>query len=89
MDVSIRELKGKLSKYIREAQKGNTIRVTSRGTPVALLIPLQTSVSSSERMKDIPWVDASSGDKPKGVGEPVRMGRKQTTLSDIVIEGRR
>ncbi len=38
MDVGIRELKARLSKYVERADRGETIRVTSRGRLRALLV---------------------------------------------------
>lgn len=43
MDVGIRELKAKLSEYLARAEKGELIRVTDRGRPRALLVPLRDS----------------------------------------------
>ncbi len=88
MDISIRELKSGLSRYIRDVQKGVAIRVTSRGKPVARLVPIQTPAKTVQ-MKDLPGVDAGSGGKPAGADYPVRVLKGQKTLSDIVIEDRR
>lgn len=40
MDVGVRELKQHLSEYLRRVERGETIRVTDRGVPKALLSPL-------------------------------------------------
>lgn len=37
--VGIRELKNRLSHYVRQARAGQEIRVTDRGQPVAELVP--------------------------------------------------
>ncbi len=37
MDVSVRELKGKLSRYLKRAAAGEEVTVTSRGRPIARL----------------------------------------------------
>lgn len=39
MDVAIRELKAKLSAYVQRAAAGESITVTDRGRPVAVLGP--------------------------------------------------
>ena len=39
MDVAIRELKARLSAYVRRAAAGELITVTDRGKPVAVLGP--------------------------------------------------
>ena len=40
MDVGVRELKQHLSEYLDRAERGETIRVTDRGRPKALLTAL-------------------------------------------------
>lgn len=40
MDVGIRELKARLSEYVDRAARGEVVRVTDRGEPRAVLMPL-------------------------------------------------
>jgi prevent-host-death family protein len=40
MDIGIRELKQHLSEYVERAAQGETIRVTDRGKPKAILAPI-------------------------------------------------
>lgn len=40
MDVAVRELKAKLSAYLKRASAGELITVTDRGRPVAVLGPV-------------------------------------------------
>ena len=40
MNVGIRELKQHLSEYLRHVADGETIHVTDRGVPVALITPM-------------------------------------------------
>lgn len=40
MDVGIRELKARLSEYVGRASRGEVVRVTDRGVPRAVLMPL-------------------------------------------------
>lgn len=39
-DVGVRELKQRLSEYLDRAEGGEVVRVTDRGRPKALLVPL-------------------------------------------------
>jgi prevent-host-death family protein len=41
MDVGVRELKQRLSEFLERVARGEVIRVTDRGRPKALLIPIQ------------------------------------------------
>jgi prevent-host-death family protein len=40
MDVGIRDLKARLSEYVDRASRGEAVRVTDRGVPRAVLMPL-------------------------------------------------
>ena len=41
--IGVRELRQNASKYLREVEQGESIRVTDRGRPVALLVPVPRS----------------------------------------------
>lgn len=38
--IGVRELRQQASRYLRDVQRGETIQVTDRGRPVALLVPV-------------------------------------------------
>ena len=38
--IGIRELRQQASKHLRDVERGETIEVTDRGRPVALLVPI-------------------------------------------------
>lgn len=59
MDVAVRELKAKLSFYLRRAAEGELITVTDRGKPVATLGPLLGTVDLSEAIAE-GWVTPAS-----------------------------
>ena len=40
MNASVRDLKSRLSRYLRQVQQGETVVVTLRGKPIARLVPL-------------------------------------------------
>jgi len=86
--VGTRELKNKLSEYIRRVKKGQTVIVTERGNVVAQLIPPQQSIE--ERI----WamVDAGlaewNGKRPKSY-QPKVVNRSGKLMSDIILEDRR
>ncbi len=48
MDVAVRELKAKLSAYLRRAAEGEMITVTDRGKPIATLGPVIGKVDLSD-----------------------------------------
>lgn len=42
--VSIRELKSRLSHYLRLAQAGDSVVITDRGVPVGRLVPMEQNL---------------------------------------------
>jgi prevent-host-death family protein len=60
MDVGVRELKQHLSAYLDRAASGESIRVTDRGVPKALLTPLP-DVDRVEQGIAEGWITAPSG----------------------------
>ncbi len=47
--IGIRELRQQASKHLRDVERGETIEVTDRGRPVALLVPVPRS-GTAERL---------------------------------------
>ena len=99
MEVPIREFKARLSRYIRAASAGKDVVITSRGKPVARILPLASAKAYSEsmsreelveRMKAlIPEVRIGTGKAPVGCARPIKIKPGQKTMAEIVIEGRR
>lgn len=83
--VGIKELKAKLSRYVKEAGQGEEVVVTDRGKEVALLVPVSrerrsvTSLSETGRAR---W----AGGKPEGM-RGIRI--KGKPLSKSILEDRR
>ena len=97
MEASIRELKGRLSHYLRQVAAGAEVTVTSRGRPIARLVlaqpqPVDRGPSAAEvrrRLAAIPGVILPSGAKPRGAKRPIRVRKGEKTLEQIVLEDRR
>ena len=60
--VGVRELRQNLSVYLRRVLRGETLEVTDRGRPVALLAPLPQADSSLDRLIARGDVVAPAGD---------------------------
>ena len=86
--VGIRELKNRLSEVLRRVRRGETVTVTDRDRPVALLVPLRPK-PSHETLRRL--VEAGrlawSGGKPAGATNPAPV--RGASVSDAVIEDRR
>jgi prevent-host-death family protein len=93
--VGVRELKNRLGHYLRIVRTGETIVVTSRGEPVARLMPIVSARRTAlppdleKRMWELVAegvLDWSGGTSQ--VPEPVATNRGPTLLSDLVVEDR-
>ena len=86
--VGVRELKARLSEYLRRVKKGRTVVITEHGKPVGRLVPvgqsLEEKLEAMRRAGQITW----SGKKLKPM-RPVAKVRGKKTISDIIIEDRR
>lgn len=84
--VGVRELRQNLSVYLRRVRAGQTLEVTERGQPVALLVPLPEAGSALSRL-----VAAGRATSPAGdlldLGPPLRQ-RRGKPLSDLLAESR-
>lgn len=83
MDVAIRELKAKLSAYVRRAAAGEAITVTDRGEPVAVLGPVRGAVDL-QAAADAGWLTPASR---RGL-PVVRRHRASATIHQALAEDR-
>lgn len=92
MDVSVRELKARLSEYLRRVQQGEEVRVTSRGCVVAHLTrapePEVDAKELGRRLRQIPGIRTGSRGKLLGARDPLPYRPGDSLLSDIVLEQR-
>lgn len=85
--VGIRELKTKLSQFVREVKMGATIVVTEHGRGVARLVPegdsLDERIETLKTAGSIQW----SGRRLGAVKQAVR-ARGKPTVAQILVENR-
>jgi len=84
--VGIRQLRDRLTAYLRRVREGESFLVVDRGEPVARIVPAVGDLRGLEGLAArgvVRW----SGGKPRGSKHPpkVRGGK----VSDFVIEDRR
>jgi prevent-host-death family protein len=60
MDVGIRELRSRLSELLDRAERGETIRVTDRGRPKAVLGPIPGQLNMQEGVEQ-GWIRPATG----------------------------
>ncbi|HHT9106741.1 MAG TPA: type II toxin-antitoxin system Phd/YefM family antitoxin [Candidatus Wujingus californicus] len=86
--VGIKELKNKLSYYLRKIKKGEKVAITEREKIIATIVPVERVDEDSKLLSLIEEGFAVwKGGKPLGSERPVKI--KGKTVSDIVIEDRR
>jgi antitoxin (DNA-binding transcriptional repressor) of toxin-antitoxin stability system len=93
MQASVREFKARLSHYLKRAEAGETVIVTSRGRPIARLSgPPPTEgkpISATElrrRLRDLPGIIPAQGSP--GLPRPIKSVKRGKPVSDIVLEDR-
>jgi prevent-host-death family protein len=88
VDVGIRELKNKLSEYLRLVKRGETLAVTEHGKVIAYLSSANNGGEYEGLLKLLREGKAGwSGGKPEGAKR--RVGVSGKSVSRIVIEDRR
>jgi len=86
--VGVRELKNKLSEFLRRVADGERITVTDRGRPVAMLTPPESTPDDEAIRRMVREGLASwGGGKPRGATRRIRIRGKP--ISDTVLEDRR
>lgn len=89
MHVAARDLKNRLSEYLKYAQAGEEIIVTSCGTPVARLVRLASSLQArpSQPLDKLAWVRRGQISKKIGlpVNQRVRLSQGES-MSDLSLE---
>lgn len=98
MDVPVRDLKNRLSEYLRKVSAGQEVVVTSRGKAVARLVApragRRSATASGEEeaialLHNQPWIrPGKTGKQRVGLLKPVKLKPGTKPLSEIVSEMR-
>lgn len=83
MEVGVRDLKARLSEHLQRASRGETITVTDRGHPVAILGPIPGRVRVDEGVAE-GWVTPATR---QGLSR-VRRHRADRTIAEVLAEDR-
>jgi prevent-host-death family protein len=85
--IGIRELKSRLSHYLRRVKAGETLIITERGKPVGRIVPVE--IPLGERLAHM--VQAGTAEWNGQRLQPYRpkaVNRGAGQLSDLVVEAR-
>jgi len=86
--VGIRNLKNKLSSYLKKVKEGEMLRVTERGRVIAYITPARVKKEYEEiKLLIEKGIGSWKGGKPKGSEHPAKISGK--SISKIVAEDRR
>lgn len=88
MQISVRELKNHLSKYLKLVRAGEAVVITSHKRPIARLISVEIDETDDliTQLTNIPGVKWRGG-KPHGARIALTNGEK--TAAEMVLEDRR
>lgn len=87
MSVGVRELRQRASELLRHVQRGETLEITDRGRPVALLSPLPDG-GPLERLRQAGEVQPASADLDD-LPEPLALEPDQESPSAVLARLRR
>ena len=85
--VGTRELKNRLSHYLRRVKAGETVIITERGKPVGQIVPIQADLTTRlMKLVDAGVVEWNGEAVPPYC--PKAVNRSQRLLSELVLEER-
>ncbi len=85
--VGVRDLKARLSEYLRQVKQGQTIIITDRGVPIGQIAPLGRTVEERILALREAGLVAWNGRK-LGLTVPGVVNRSDRQVSDILVEMR-
>jgi prevent-host-death family protein len=85
--VGVRDLKARLSEYLRQVSQGRTVIITDHGHPVGRLSPVDQPLDERLKALQNAGVVAWNGKKLKPV-TPAAVNRGEQQVADILVEMR-
>jgi prevent-host-death family protein len=85
--VGIRELKARLSTYLRQVKGGRTVIITERGEPVARIVPMSQPLDAQLEAMQQAGLIAWNGKKLPPLA-PVARAKGDRTIAELLLEDR-
>ncbi len=85
--VGVRDLKARLSEYLRQVSQGQTVIITDHGRPVGRLSPVDQPLDERLKALQDAGLVAWNGQKLKPV-TPTAVNRGDRQVADILVEMR-
>jgi prevent-host-death family protein len=93
VQVPVRKLKDNLSEYLRRAQQGEELEITSHGRPVGRLLGPRPGgrdleAEATSRLRELPFVRPPRAGEVRGSSRPIQWPGDEPTLADLLLEDR-
>ncbi|MGH8246788.1 MAG: type II toxin-antitoxin system Phd/YefM family antitoxin [Gammaproteobacteria bacterium] len=88
MTVGVRELKSRLSEYLRQVKAGRTIVITERGKTVGRIVPANQSLEEKMQAMVRAGLAEWNGQRLKPM-KPVARVKEGYSVAQIIIDDRR
>jgi prevent-host-death family protein len=85
--VGVRDLKARLSEYLRQVSQGRTVIITDHGRPVGRLSPVDQPLDERLKALQNAGIVAWNSKKLKPV-TPAAVNRDERQVADILVEMR-
>ena len=85
--VGVRDLKARLSEYLRQVKQGRVVIITEHGRPVGRLLPVEGKLEERIKVLQEAGMVAWNGRKLEPIS-PVAVNRSDRQVSDILVEMR-
>lgn len=85
--VGVRDLKARLSEYLRKVKRGQTIVITDHGQPVGRILPVEQTLDEKLQALQEAGLLAWNGKTLPPLDSPV-INRSGKLVSDLVVEMR-
>jgi prevent-host-death family protein len=86
--VGVRDLKARLSEYLRQVRQGQTVIITDHGRPIGRLLPVDQPLEEWLKTLQDAGMVAWNGQKLKPI-TPAAVNRGDRQVSDILAEMRK
>jgi prevent-host-death family protein len=86
MEVGVRDLKARLSEYLERVERGEIINVTSRGRPIAQIVPIPGRGNIEKGLAE-GWITRAEERPPEPVVRQRALPGTPTT-TDLIREDR-
>ena len=86
-EAGIRELKARLSAYLRRVKAGETLVITERGKPIGRIVPISQTVQDQLELLVQAGLVAWNGQKLSRIA-PVAQVKEDRSVAELLLENR-